>query len=124
MVVLPEPAIASMIRLWFVYSSVSMATCCSGDGGGRVFGKTLAPVIASGVVPIKGAEVTGLDVDLGLLVLLGASSAVVHMDFHDVIKVGRLGDSWYRQVVALGRSRISNVFLPPPGLPGLALLAK
>jgi hypothetical protein len=76
------------------------------------------------VVPIKGSESTELDVDLGLLVLLGASSAVDSMGFHDMIKVGRLGDSWRRQVIALGRSRISNVFLPHPGVPDLALLEK
>lgn len=118
MVVFPEPAIASMIKLSFVYSIVSMATCCSGDGGGRVFGKTLAPVIASGVVPIKDPEATGLDVDAGLLMLLGASSAVVQMVFHDATKAGRFGDSWRRQVIALGGSRISNVFLSPPGVSG------
>lgn len=72
-VVFPEPAIASMIRLSFVCNSVSMATCCSGDGVGRVFGTTLAPVIAPGVVPINGAEIAELDLDVGLFLLLGLS---------------------------------------------------
>lgn len=35
-VVLPEPAHASTIKLSFEWSSVSMATCCSGEGGNNV----------------------------------------------------------------------------------------
>lgn len=111
--VFPEPAIASIIKLSFVYSSVSMATCCSGDGGGRDFGRTVA--LLSTLLPLGEAVANDLALTLDHLLLLVLGSAFVRTTFHDVIhKVGR-GASCPRQNLVVGGNRISKMFMASPG---------